>query len=100
MLGSREEWANRRGLRVTFKATVSEHGAHASKVLARAWCHRMQFFYDLEFESAEGPDLEYTLEIIATYIEPSELAALVADCTNPKWVERIEVIRNIPRRVT
>ena len=50
-------WAEKRGLQVTFKATHSEHGADASRVLCRAWSHRMQFFFDMEMASVDPKKL-------------------------------------------
>jgi len=88
--------AVRRGLQVTFKASFSEHGVAASKVLVRSWCHRMQFFFDLELRSDEGANLEYNETHVSSYLESSELQALEVDGHNPKWVSRIEFIRRIP----
>ena len=89
-------WAVRRGLQVSFKASFSEHGVAASKVLVRSWCHRMQFFWDLELRSEEGINLEYNETHVGSYLEPSELQALETDGSNPKWGSRIAFIRRIP----
>ena len=89
-------WARRRGLHITFKATHGEHGQAEAKVLCRAWCHRMQFFYDLELASAEGPELVYTLAHVASYIEPTELTALAADGSKDAWAARVFAIRALP----
>ena len=56
----------------------------------------MQFFYDIEKESAEGPNLIYIAAHVASYVEPTELSALHRDAANPAWADRIEAIRSIP----
>ena len=89
-------WAVRHGLQVTFKASHVPHGLAESKVLCRAWCHKMQFLYNLEKESAAGPELIYTAAHLASYVEPSEFAALARDAANPSWAARIAAIRRIP----
>ena len=94
-----EFWARLHGA-TTFKATFNEHTMVASKVLTRCWCHRMQYFYDLEKMAPPGSDFSYTPDVVASYMEPTELAALCADKANPKWkgwMVRIVVIRRIPR---
>ena len=89
-------WARRRNLHTTFKATHGTHGPAEAKLLCRCWCHRMQFFYDLELASAEGPALVYSREHVESYVEPTELTILAADGTNPAWHARIAAIRAIP----
>jgi len=79
-----KEWAVRRGLQVTFKATFAEHGKDACIVLVRSWCHRMQFF-DMELASQDGPGLVYTRDMVNSYLEPTELVALAADHANENW---------------
>ena len=90
-------WARRRGLHATFKATHGPRDIAQAKILCRSWCHRMQFFYNLEKASAEGPGLIYTAAHIASYVEPSELLALCMDGASPAWADRITAIRMIPR---
>ena len=45
------DWCNRHKLQTTFKATFSRYGFDTSNILARAWCHRMQYFWDMEMAS-------------------------------------------------
>ena len=89
-------WAkDHHGMQITFKATFSKHGEEPARVLCRSWCHRMQYFYNLEQE-AGGPGFVFTPAMVAGYMEPDELTALVRDGSNPHWFERINVIRTIP----
>ena len=49
-----DAWTRGRRMHVTFKATFTEHTEEASRVLVRAWVHRMQWFFDYEM-SHGGP---------------------------------------------
>ena len=89
-------WAKGRGLHVTFKATFSEYGPELSAKLVRAWCHRMQYFYDLELASTDA-DFAFTQDIIDGYVEPSELTELAAAAPDLKTMARIRQIRRIPQ---
>ena len=90
-------WAKRRNLHVTFKATFSQHEEAVSKILCRSWCHRMQYFYNVEVAAAEGPDLVYRPELVAAYVEPTELTALALDpATKPVSADAVAKIRKIP----
>ena len=41
-------WARKRGLQITYQVTWSKNlSEENSRALARAWTHRMQYFYDL-----------------------------------------------------
>ena len=52
--------------------------------------------FELENASAEGPELVYSPELVAGYLEPTDLLALHLGAANPKWAERINLIRKIP----
>ena len=92
-------WARMHGAS-TFKATVSEHGVEEAKILVRSWCHRMQYFYNLEMSAAPSSDFSFAPAVVEAYGEPTELAALAGMVGHPKWqkwIKRIEAIRRIPR---
>ena len=40
-----DSWARRHNLQVTFKCTFSQHAEGPSRIIVRAWCHRMQCFF-------------------------------------------------------
>ena len=92
------DWAKRRGLRVSFKATFHPHGVPEAKAMTRSWCHRMQHFFNLEVESGLGPELVYSRDVVDAYEEPVELTALERDGRVPEWQARIAAIRRIPFR--
>ena len=89
------EWAVRHGLQVTFKATFSVHNSGPAKVLCRAWCHRMQYFYNLEQASTEEVFM-ITEDMKAAYEEPAELLELERAPERPANLQRIKVLRSIP----
>ena len=53
-------------------------------------------FYNMERGSAEGPDLEFTMDRIRTYVEPGELGELLARSTKVATMGRIAFIRSVP----
>ena len=71
-----------------------------AQVLVRSWCHRMQWFFDMEMAAIDGAEFSFNDDIVSRYIEPTELAALAEDRMHPKWSKwfpRILAIRTIPR---
>ena len=90
-----DEWARMRGLQVTFKATFGEHTEDASRVMVRAWVHRMQFFYSYE-QAHGGEGFEFTQDITNSYLEPDEFTRLARECTKATTKTRIAKIRKLP----
>ena len=89
------QWARDRKLQITWKATFTEHTEAASRTMVRAWCHRMQYFFDLEMADA-SPDFCFTPAMVAAYQEPSELSELARATTKGTTLKRIALIRKIP----
>ena len=97
--GEATAWA-RRHASITFKATFSEHGVAEAKTIVRAWCHRMQHFYNLEMSAPASSDFSFDPATVAAYLEPTELTALAEMVGHPKWrkwMGRIQAIRRIPQ---
>ena len=91
------DWCLARKLQQTFKATFSQHGGQENcLVLIRCWSHRMQYFYNLEIASEEGPAHVFTLTEINSYVEPAELQDLLDRSTKVETLQRIALIRGIP----
>ena len=93
-----EDWARTRGLQVTFKCTFTVHGLDGvvAGILCRAWCHRMQFFFEKSL--AKGDDAaDFSEADVAAYAEPTELARLASDGCPKKVMERVVAIRKIPQ---
>ena len=78
-----------------FRADYSAHGPAIPAVLARAWCHRMQFFFNKDAEL--GADAPFTDELIVTYQETSEFERLCEqNAGNATVMARVAQIRRIP----
>ena len=91
------DFCKRRGLQVTFKCSYATVDGHDNAgVLCRAWCHRMQFFLDLEQASPSGAT-EDIIGQLGLYQEPSELTRLVGVSLGKEGIqERVIFIRSIP----
>ena len=90
------DFADRRGLQSTFKCTFRTHDEEPSRIMARAWAHRMQWFLNYELaHSAEGV-VEFTDDIVSQYVEPHEFTLLDAAATKKCWAPKIAFIRRIP----
>jgi hypothetical protein len=95
--GKGEDLCARRKLQKTFKGTFTEHGGQGNcLVICRCWSHRMQFFLDLEASSEAGPLHEFSLTDISSYVEPAELAPVLAAATKASTLHRVAFIRGIP----
>jgi len=85
--------ANRSPLSATFAFSV--YTEHKAGVLARSWCHRLQYFFD---KSLHHPDLLCTCTPAerSSYQEPSELTALAEEPDLPANIQRrIATIRAV-----
>eukprot|EP00974_Lingulodinium_polyedra_P035797 3435890-Lingulodinium_polyedra.AAC.1 len=51
------DWCRRQGVQNTFRANYSVYGGRAGGIICRAWCHRMQYYYNLHLTSPQGEDL-------------------------------------------
>ena len=77
--GLAEDWCRRRGLRLSASFLMDLYTPAGAASLARAWCHRMQFFFNLYVSGGLDVRHAFTAEQMEAYEEPTELAALMAD---------------------
>ena len=93
---ARREFANqfctRRGVQKPMRFDVSACGQEGRSIMARAWCHRMQYFLDLELAHGEGH--VYTDAERRDYCEPSEFT-MWADAVKGRALERVAQIRAV-----
>ena len=90
-----EEWARDLPTQVTFKMTFTEHTEPACRIVARAWVHRMQYFFD--YQRSDGSEgFKFTKAMVDTYSEPDELTRLAATCTKGSTLKRIALVRKVP----
>jgi hypothetical protein len=71
-----QSWCRRVGVPVSARFEISAYGQAAAATLARAWCSRMQHFYNLAEEMPE--DADFTDEQRGSWQEPSEFRSLLA----------------------
>eukprot|EP00969_Alexandrium_andersonii_P094537 4176715-Alexandrium_andersonii.AAC.1 len=94
--GLAKDFCKRRGVQYTFRCSYALYGDAACGILARAWCHKMQHYFNLELASSEGEDLVFTSEHRNTYSEPTELQKLLAEGhPNPALLQRVEALRSL-----
>ena len=75
----------------------SKHEEEPSRIIVRAWCHKMQWMYDKEMSStSEG--FRLTPELMAEYTEPDELIALLPRLKKKETLSRVDGIRKMPFR--
>ena len=65
--------------------------------MVRAWCHRMQWMYNLEVASGSA-DFAFTQEVISEYLEPDDFTALVLTLKKKTSLGRVQLIRKLPFR--
>ena len=68
-----------------------------SEVLSRAWCHKMQWWYDKYV--AQGPTFDISPLVVASYPEPDSVNALLVATDNERVRARVRQLRAlVPRR--
>ena len=92
-----KQFHERRFGRIRFsRFNYSVYGPDIPGILARAWAHRMQFFFNSELGHPDCQALVCTPEFVATYKEASEMTRLAeAQAGKPAVMARIEQIRRI-----
>ena len=90
-----DEWARRRKFQVTFKCTFAKRDEVPSRIIVRSWCHKMQWLFDTELAS-HLDDFQFAAEMMAGYMEPDELTALVPKLKKKEPLNRAHCIRKIP----
>lgn len=83
------------GLQKTARFNVSLYGDMGSVTMAKMWCHRMNFFFELWV--AEGSPRPYVFSEVSLqgHIELAEFTAAVAGFVNAKAIQRVEQVRSL-----
>ena len=74
-----QDFCERYGLQKSARFGIDVFGDRMAGQLSRAWCHRLQYYYDLE--AARGRDSGFTAEDHGQYEEPAYVAAMEATMT-------------------
>ena len=92
------DFCRRRKVNRGFRCNYSVYGARVCGILCRLWCHKMQYFLDVETAATEGTELVFTPEHHAGYEEPTEVARLLAEpVVIPETRVRVEQVRALFR---
>ena len=68
------------------------------KTLAKAWCNKHQYFFDLFVYHGAAADYNFPPEHFVEYAEPQDLTDLF-NSANPATRERVEKLRKIQPRL-
>lgn len=96
VLRAAQEWCARRGVQKSMRVNYATYGAEGCGILARAWCHKMQHFYNLELTDPAGPALAFHSGLVDAYVEPTEFTRL-ADGAAGALSVRVGLIRGLFR---
>ena len=74
----------------------SLYGEHGPFVLARSWCHKVNYFHNL-WQSSLDPDHSFSEEEIQNWPEPHEFANFAMEATAAQWpaIQEIRQMRPI-----
>ena len=90
--GLASEWCLLYGLNKTARFDLSMYSEHGAGIMARAWCHRMEYYFSIWVEAAEG--YAYTNDDHEAYTEPNDFEAFAADVQG-RVLQRVEQVRAI-----
>eukprot|EP00974_Lingulodinium_polyedra_P035846 3440398-Lingulodinium_polyedra.AAC.1 len=63
-------WCKRYGLNTSARFVVTLYGDQLATIMARAWCHKMQHYFDIA-TAAQDPGYVYVLAYHDSYLEPA-----------------------------
>eukprot|EP00974_Lingulodinium_polyedra_P110732 10709164-Lingulodinium_polyedra.AAC.1 len=89
------QFCRRRGVAYSFKVTFSACGERGAGVLSRAWCHRLQYYYNEELLAPEGPTVAFSGRHHKGYQEPTEVKAWLEEGVRKEALEKLEMIRGL-----
>ena len=78
---------------------AAQRGHDACGIMARAWCHKMQFYLNAELGGRAEENLPFEANVHDAYAEPTEFVRLCAspDATTRAMARRIAQIRALLR---
>ena len=91
-----EEWCNMYGLKKSFRADTNMFGMYTASVLAQAWCHKMEYLFEL-FIVSGSLHYSYSAADLAAYQEPEECTANVRHLTG-NAADRVCLLRELAPR--
>ena len=89
-----KDFCERRSMQKAIGFEYTAYGGDRCSILARAWCHRMQWLFNQELSLLVKPGQEFSEEHLKSYDEPSEFRRL-AESASGKLSGRVSQIRAI-----
>ena len=75
---------------------INAYGQEVCGIMARSWCHKMQFYFDLEHADPAGQSKIFRERDHDGYTEPSEFTKLVSAGQYPTTLaKRIAQVRSM-----
>ena len=91
---SAKEFCTRRAVQKTVRFDYSVYGDENCGILARAWCHRMQFAWELELSGVVALTAAFAEEHWGACEEPSEFSR-IAETASGRLKGRVVQIRAV-----
>ena len=93
------DFCARRGVQKSIRFDLAAYGHEACGIMARAWCHKMQFYLNAELGGRAEENLPFEANVHDAYAEPTEFVRLCAspDATSRAMARRIAQIRALLR---
>ena len=93
-----KDFCRRRGIQgCAVRYNLAAYGDVACGILARAWCNRMQYYFNIEVLSFDGAATIFSEADHAAYAEPSEFVRLLEGDVRPALMARVRQIRALMR---
>ena len=83
-------------LQTTMRFSTGDCGEHAAITLARAWCSKMQYLFDLWMDSVD-PDFSFTQAHVDSWVLPDALKALGVDTKYKGKARAHDILQIFPR---
>jgi hypothetical protein len=88
-----KDFCRKRELQMSMRFDVSAYGEATCQILARAWCHRLQYFLDQEVAHPDFQGKDFPADVVAAYQEASEFSKLASSGAGKALQRRIDQIR-------
>lgn len=90
-----KDFCIRRDIQKSISFDYTIYGGECCSIMARAWCHRMQWLFDKDLACVIQRETAFKPSDMKDYVEPSEFTRFAADATG-KAAARVNQIRRFP----
>ena len=96
--GDPEDWCGEYGLNKSASFEISLYGEPLAALLAQAWCHRLQYFYNIYLQCAEA-GCTYSQKDVEAYEAPAEFKEAIGTLTGRQLARAAQISSIVPMRV-